>query len=268
MENNIENIGAYLKQLREEQKTSVAQVAQALKTKLEVIQALEANEFDKLPAPTYVKGYLRSYASYLGINPDELLAEYNKKFPKGSKQVIILQGEQFPRFGIDLNIKKIFTPKLFVGIGVGIIAIAAILFMSFYISHIKHTTIKTEPAKQAPSQEEKPVKIEKAQKAEPKEPTQKQQTTALPSSITTPITLSANPSEDAWVRILVDNKKIFEGVLKKNDKENWTAQNEIKIRAAKPAKMNFSLNGKPVTNISPYGPVNIVINKNGVKVEK
>ncbi len=38
------------------------------------LQALEAEQFEVIPAPVYARGFLRSYASYLGLDPQEVLA--------------------------------------------------------------------------------------------------------------------------------------------------------------------------------------------------
>lgn len=237
----IENLGLYLKNLREEKKIPIAQVAQALKTKLETIQALEANDFQKIPAPTYVKGYLRSYANYLGIDSEQILAEYNRQYPTGSKQVLILQGQKLPRVGLD--IKKLLVPA-----GVIIVLIIAVIIFIIYKSPV--------PGPQSPVA---PTPTEQPQP--PSSPT------ATP-PITTPLFLSANTLDSVWLRVYSDGKLIFEGTLQKNESENWQAQNELKLRIGNPSKLNLSLNGQSLGSISPYGPVNVTINEKGIKVEK
>lgn len=239
----IENIGQYLKNTREERKIPIAQVAQALKTKLETIQALEANDFSKIPAPTYVKGYLRSYANYLGIDSDHLIAEYNRQYPTESKQVLILQGKKLPSVGLDA--KKLIRPKILIPVGIIIGLLISIVFF-----------ITTTPKKQI-IHTKKP--IEEPQKVSP---------TTITTPITTPISLCAHPLENVWLRVYSDGKLIFEGTLKKGDEETWQAQNELRLRIGNPGKLNLTLNGRSIGTVSPYGPVNVVINEKGVNVEK
>ena len=52
---------------------SVEEVAENLNLSVDTIRALEADEYDKLPGSTFVKGYIRSYAGLLRLNPDEVL---------------------------------------------------------------------------------------------------------------------------------------------------------------------------------------------------
>ncbi len=49
------------------------------------LQALETEDFSTFPAPVYARGFLRTYARYLGLNPDELL----HIFPNGALDVEI-----------------------------------------------------------------------------------------------------------------------------------------------------------------------------------
>lgn len=241
---NIDNLGLYLKNLREEKKIPVAQVAQALKTKPETIQALEANDFQKIPAPTYVKGYLRSYANYLGIDSEHILAEYNRQYPTGSKQVLILQGHKLPRIGLDM--KKLLIPA-------SIIVTIIIALIVFIIYKSSKSPV---PSPQSPVT---PPITEQIQTPSP---------ATITPAITTPLFLSARTLDNVWLRVYADGKLIFEGTLQKDEKENWQAQNEFNLRIGNPSKLNLSLNGKSLGTISPYGPVNVTINEKGIQVEK
>jgi len=78
-ENQIENsneLGALLTRAREKLSFSQKDIASRLNLKVEFIAALDANDFDKLPAPTYVRGYIRSYARAVNLNADILINLY------------------------------------------------------------------------------------------------------------------------------------------------------------------------------------------------
>ena len=62
-------VGAELKILREQQGHSLPDAAKALKISSRYLVALEEGAFGDLPGPAYVLGFLRSYASFLGVNP-------------------------------------------------------------------------------------------------------------------------------------------------------------------------------------------------------
>ena len=68
--------GARLAAARENQQLSVSAVAQELKLDPRVIEALESDDRDALPAATFVQGYLRRYARLTGLPEDELVRDY------------------------------------------------------------------------------------------------------------------------------------------------------------------------------------------------
>ena len=70
--------GAYLRQAREAADMGIGHVAAALHLKREMIEALEADAFDRLPASTFVRGYLHGYARVLGLPPEPVLEMYNR----------------------------------------------------------------------------------------------------------------------------------------------------------------------------------------------
>ncbi|MBI5947956.1 MAG: helix-turn-helix domain-containing protein [Chloroflexi bacterium] len=69
------DIGGTLRDARVRRGMTVDQVAQDTRISPRFIAALEANSFDELPAPVYVRGFLRSYANYLRLDPAPLMAE-------------------------------------------------------------------------------------------------------------------------------------------------------------------------------------------------
>lgn len=70
--------GQLLRRARDARKLSVESIAERLHLSVDIIQALENAAYDQLPAPTYVRGYLRSYAIHVGIDGDKLVEEYNQ----------------------------------------------------------------------------------------------------------------------------------------------------------------------------------------------
>ncbi|HEY8740435.1 MAG TPA: RodZ domain-containing protein [Candidatus Dormibacteraeota bacterium] len=70
-------LGSQLKQARETHQLTLNEVEWATKIRGEYLQALEDEQFDKLPSGTHARGFLRSYARYLGLDPDPLVDEYN-----------------------------------------------------------------------------------------------------------------------------------------------------------------------------------------------
>ena len=70
------SLGSYLKGERELRELSVAEVAQATRIPVRVLRYLEEDEWDRLPADVFVRGYLRAYARVLGADETELLSRF------------------------------------------------------------------------------------------------------------------------------------------------------------------------------------------------
>ena len=71
--------GARLREAREAANITVDKVATSLLLDPETIEALEADAFDRLPAPTFVRGYLRGYARIVGLAAGPILELYDRR---------------------------------------------------------------------------------------------------------------------------------------------------------------------------------------------
>lgn len=71
-------LGAQLRLARERAGLGRAEVARNLRVTDRVIECLEYELFDELPAPIYVRGYLRQYAALLRMPPEEMVHLYNR----------------------------------------------------------------------------------------------------------------------------------------------------------------------------------------------
>jgi cytoskeleton protein RodZ len=87
-------IGNSLREARERRQVEFAQAEQATKIRGKYLRAIEEEQFDVLPSQTYVKGFIRTYADYLGLDGQLYVDEYNSRFvtgdewsPRGSSRV-------------------------------------------------------------------------------------------------------------------------------------------------------------------------------------
>jgi Helix-turn-helix domain/RodZ C-terminal domain len=78
-------IGSSLREARSRGQIGIAQVEQATKIRGKYLRALEEEQFDVLPSQTYVKGFLRTYADYLGLDGQLYVDEYNSRFGSGEE---------------------------------------------------------------------------------------------------------------------------------------------------------------------------------------
>jgi hypothetical protein len=79
-------IGNSLREARLRQALEFSEIEQATKIRGKYLRALEDEQFEMLPAQTYVKGFLRSYAEYLGLDGQLYVDEYNSRFVVGEEE--------------------------------------------------------------------------------------------------------------------------------------------------------------------------------------
>lgn len=72
----MKEIGEILQKAREEKAISLEQISELTKIRLLYLRALEAGEFEKLPGRVYVKGFLKSYAKTVELDPTKILQIY------------------------------------------------------------------------------------------------------------------------------------------------------------------------------------------------
>lgn len=88
----MQALGERLRNAREEMGATLSEAAEATKIKVQHIEALENEDFAVIAAPIYVKGFLKLYAEYLGIEPGELIEQYNSSNAPLSPDQIVGNG--------------------------------------------------------------------------------------------------------------------------------------------------------------------------------
>jgi hypothetical protein len=83
------DIGSSLRDARTRQGLDFPELEQRTKIRPKYLRALEEERFDILPSPTYVKGFLRSYADALGLDGQPFVDEYNSRFAVGEDEVTV-----------------------------------------------------------------------------------------------------------------------------------------------------------------------------------
>jgi cytoskeletal protein RodZ len=79
-------IGETLREARMRRRIDMTEVEAATKIRAKYLRALENEEWDLLPGPTFVKTFLRTYAEYLELDPRILVEEYRQRYERPSTQ--------------------------------------------------------------------------------------------------------------------------------------------------------------------------------------
>lgn len=95
---NFDELGAALRTERERRGLRIEDVADHLKISARQLRALEEGDAAALPHPAYARGFIRSYAAYLGISPDEIHNALNgAPRPEAAPQAPVHLSEPAPR---------------------------------------------------------------------------------------------------------------------------------------------------------------------------
>jgi cytoskeleton protein RodZ len=117
------NFGERLKRERELREVSPNEVVVATRISLRFLEALENEDWDKLPGGVFNRGFVRSIARYLGLDEEHLLAEYD-----------LARGDQAPEF-VSKPENRIPQPSKWLAVGLALgalVVIAALVAAGIY----------------------------------------------------------------------------------------------------------------------------------------
>ena len=80
--------GLMLRTQREKQGLSAQEIAKRTHLDIKIVESIEQDSYEGLPAATYVRGYLRSYAKIVGVDPDHIITLYNSDSPKPPPEIL------------------------------------------------------------------------------------------------------------------------------------------------------------------------------------
>ncbi len=111
-------LGRTLLEKRESKGISISRAAQDLLIKKEQLESLESGDWENLPEPPFVRGFIKNYGDYLGLDTDHLLALYRREYDASKHPSANLKGRKLKRFVITpttmVTITSIFVVGLFI----------------------------------------------------------------------------------------------------------------------------------------------------------
>ncbi|MCW7551897.1 DUF4115 domain-containing protein [Endozoicomonas gorgoniicola] len=125
-EEGLQSPGERLQRFREQKRLTTEEVGETLKIPASYIDAIECSAFDKLPGLMFVRGYLRSYARLVDLDPDEIIQRFD--------QFTGDNGKETPRLseGKDVEIRRQVSPVVSIGGAISVIAILLVVAFSYY----------------------------------------------------------------------------------------------------------------------------------------
>ncbi|MGI8779509.1 MAG: helix-turn-helix domain-containing protein [Solirubrobacteraceae bacterium] len=122
----MQEIGDQLRETRMRNRIDITEVEAATKIRAKYLRALENEEWELLPGPTFVKTFLRTYADYLGLDSRNLVEDYRQRYERPS-------GQELTPFGTNLGARRrrprrpVLAPWM--PVLAGVIALVAALYL-------------------------------------------------------------------------------------------------------------------------------------------
>ncbi len=275
------SFGARLKEERERRKVSLDEISASTKISTRLLHALEEDHFELLPGGIFNKGFIRAYAQHLGLDEDQVIAEYLEASgvlpaegkPDGS--IATSAGESRPEAVAD------DSASLPWGLFAVILLIVALAFAVWgFYSRQRATggrvpSFRQTNASSVPPDSLSPPATSNSRPATAGARVQPTRAAVTPASTSATRDASARvmsgssttvrPSgsilvhisarEDSWVSITADGKRILQDTLSASAEKSVLAAKEVTVKTGNIGALDFEWNGKKVPSQGSEGEV-------------
>jgi len=245
-----ESFGTWLRRQREVREIDLREIADASKVSMSYLRALEEDRFDVLPAPVFAKGFLRQYARYVGLDPEETVNFYlAARHPEGEEEPALQ-----PRMAPEPPPRNYFL----IGLAVVVVLVLVVWLLSKLSQRVPSdaaapvatpalqpasppTADAAEaPAVAAPGVERPAAEPEPSLPEEVEEP--------LP-----PLRVTLDFMSDCWVEASVDGAERFSELKVQGESLLLDAQEFVEFKVGDVGAVQVEVNGKPYEIASRQG---------------
>ncbi len=222
----METLGQEFKRKREERKVSLKEVAEETRVGVRFLQAIEADDFAALPGGVYTRSFIRTYAKYLGLDEEDILARYRKY------EVVVEEPDEpmknYKEFSNDSNPISLWVGLvvLLALIGGGTYAILQYLNKNNFYSQVSNSPT---PIIETPS------------------PTPITNISPSPTPTIEKVVLTLKTSKgESWVSVLTDDEikpKIL--IVPSNSSKDFEANDKLKVTIGNLPVVQLEINGQP-----------------------
>lgn len=300
----MSELGRLLMEARTAKGLSLADVETVTRIRQKWLEALENGEYNKLPQGAVARGFLRTYAAYLGLDTQAALNLYADESGDHGDAVLMAEPGK-PRY-VDyrpLEVELIepispanwWMPWVIAGLVVLALGVGAWWFLSrnpgwnplaaiappppatatptntataWVVTATPQATI-TAPAPEAMTTADILAVatsdiLPLPTPTVPASPTPTPRPTATPEVVASGIVLEASATQRSWVRVTVDGAVAEEGFLSVGDQRVWEAGQSVVIRTGNGGGVNLILNGQ---DLGPMGDVGQVVERSWVAAD-
>lgn len=280
----LREIGSAIREQRERLGLSIEDVREKTLIRRKYLLAVEEGDDSAAPGQVYFKGFLKSYASFVGLDGQALAKEYQDLLDQAQAEKEAPKAQRAPRAATRRPApsvrrqtesqsrtrrpaKRRSSPALLLFTLLFVLALGAYYLASSGV--LAGIWQPKEPVEQEPpgNGPEIPNVPEDPGTTEPHEPAAPAIARTDPNSETSvwecqnverlELTVKALTAEDSycWIRVKSDGKTVYEGTMVPGEKLEFTGSEEIVVRAGKPWAITLSLNGEDLGVGGELGPV-------------
>lgn len=286
------SVGAHLQGIRKDQDKTIDEVANQIFIRPALVRAIEAGDWEALPEPVFVQGFIRRYADHLGLDGIEISKQF-KPAPvtvlptpaldrrngvngsvtsHGVQDLPVMSEPSAPIVDNTANVSSYGTSSLDTWKWlVGLLAIAALIGGGIWlgIRGTPRTANDTDDATVVTSVDASDAATEPASdQADPDgdsaatvaaSATADGEATSEPieaaSSDSAPINFEVSLEDDAWMEVFADGESVYEGILTAGSQEAWTAQSELRVISGNSGAVRYTFNGSDEAPLGEPGSV-------------
>ena len=241
-------IGNTLREARVRRNLTLQQVEEDIKIRVKYVQAMENEDWDVMPGVTYVKGFLRTYATYLGLDPEVIIGEFRSRAMSPS-------AEHHEPFGGSSVIGKPHGHR-----GRNTIVIVAIVCLIALAAIYALGILNGGDGNDEPTTEPGALGIGSPSPTASKSPKPTSSPTGVPAWQKNLVKVSASGG-DCWMEVRRNDSSgvvLFSGTLKKGDKKPFKGK-DIWMSLGAPGNVRLNVQGKDVKLKSDTGPWTIEV---------
>jgi len=255
-------LGELLRSMREAKGISLEQAEKDTRVRRQYLEALEAEDFEQMPAEVYVRGFLRNYALYLGLDPEEALA---LRGAPSEEAVAVSFAKQLEEPLVRSS------PLLLLSRILGVLVILSILIAAgwwgyqwytghspFFVPTATPTLTPTLLATVAVAPTEPPpttvptIQPTATFTATPRPPT------ATPEPTATPfigVRVSVEVVEKTWLEVTVDGEEVLRQLLEPGVSLSWTGLEKVSFHCGNAGGVRVTVNGEEIGTLGNLGQV-------------
>ncbi len=262
-------IGERLRNAREARGLSLDEIEAATRIRRRYLEALEAEAFGELPGSAYARGFLRVYASYLGLPADELIGLYpdlraGPAVSHGAPVEVRITPATPPS-----RARRVITAIAAVLI-LGLVGLAYMLYgqiRQFAQTPPAAAPVAPSPARVGPGTPGRTLAARQSPSSQPAQPPQQPAAAppappapaapapTAPGALTSPLRMVVVATDRSWVRTVADGVTVYEGFLSAGDRQVWEARRQITIRIGNASALDVTVNGHALGRLGKPGDV-------------